>query len=133
MSEQRDTEWAPHPDKAEQIFLNVVVGRLIDRGLVDRCYAEPDGDAPMPDAEPTLLRMLIDASKAWQSYASTSRRGRLSSIRSVMEFADSEEALRRSADELAKIPQTSVERESSLEIFRRSLNALRAAKGPPQQ
>lgn len=56
----RDTEWAPHPQKAEHIFISVVVKEAFQRGWMDA-----DGDQSL---EERISHVVTNAAKAWRSY-----------------------------------------------------------------
>ena len=109
-------EWAPHPDKQEAIFLNVVMKCALDHG-----------DCKTTDAA-GMEKVLQAAAQAWQGYVAVSRRKALDGARQSMEFSSTLEELMQHARTLADVPQTRAERDTSLAL----LDQLKARFQQPQ-
>jgi hypothetical protein len=119
---ERTTEWAPHPDKAEHIFIAVCVKEAFAKGFIEKDEYRRD-----------LEQVVIDSAAAWQGAQATLRKTCLNNARQMMGFAENAEGLKAEAVKIASIPQTSTERETTLEIYRTRKRELEGQSNPHMQ
>lgn len=120
---ERTVEYAPHPDKAEHIFVSVVVKAWMEQTKM----SDKDGDLLTPELlGKELERVVPAAAKAWQSYyCSTSRRQTVLNMQHELSFAGSMDDLKRIGDKIKELPMTADEREAMKTLYMKQLQEVR--------